>query len=100
MVDVRGDVLRPPHGTTPAAVKTNKVSAFVHQKGTGAASMIYRCLAIIVSIESYVKHTAKQNLGFLGKTHNGELNYFTFIFSSGYGSKYPIGINIAPLIYL
>ena len=27
MVDVRGDVLRPPHGTTPAAVKSNK-----HQK--------------------------------------------------------------------
>ena len=26
MVDVRGDVLRPPHGTTPAAVKTNKRS--------------------------------------------------------------------------
>ena len=24
MVDVRGDVLRPPHGTTPAAVKSNK----------------------------------------------------------------------------
>ena len=24
MVDVRGDVLRPPHGTTPAAVKTVK----------------------------------------------------------------------------
>ena len=23
MVDVRGDVLRPPHGTKPAAVKTN-----------------------------------------------------------------------------
>ena len=23
MVDVRGDVLRPPHGTTPAAVKSN-----------------------------------------------------------------------------
>ena len=23
MVDVRGDVLRPPHGTTPAAVKLN-----------------------------------------------------------------------------
>ena len=22
MVDVRGDVLRPPHGTTPAAVKS------------------------------------------------------------------------------
>ena len=24
MVDVRGDVLRLPHGTTPAAVKSNK----------------------------------------------------------------------------
>ena len=24
MVDVRRDVLRPPHGTTPAAVKSNK----------------------------------------------------------------------------
>ena len=24
MVDVRGDVLRPLHGTTPAAVKSNK----------------------------------------------------------------------------
>ena len=24
MVDVRGDVLRPPHGTTPAEVKSNK----------------------------------------------------------------------------
>ena len=23
MADVRGDVLRPPHGTTPAAVKLN-----------------------------------------------------------------------------
>ena len=23
MIDVRGDVLRPPHGTTPAAVKSN-----------------------------------------------------------------------------
>ena len=25
MVDVRGDALRPPHGTTPAAVKANKI---------------------------------------------------------------------------
>ena len=24
MIDVRGDVLRPPQGTTPAAVKANK----------------------------------------------------------------------------
>ena len=28
MVDVRGDVLRPPHGTTPAAVKANKIQKF------------------------------------------------------------------------
>ena len=28
MVDVRGDVLRPPHGTTPAAVKANKIQKY------------------------------------------------------------------------
>ena len=28
MVDVRGDVLRPPHGTTPAAVNANKNQKF------------------------------------------------------------------------
>ena len=28
MVDVRGDVLRPPQGTTPAAVKSNKNQLF------------------------------------------------------------------------
>ena len=44
MVDVRGDVLRPPHGTTPAAVKANKnhkMSSFksnenIHKKGDGS----------------------------------------------------------------
>ena len=30
MVDVRGDVLRPPHDTTPAAVKLNKNQKQVH----------------------------------------------------------------------
>ena len=30
MVDVRGDVLRPPHGTTPAAVKSNKNQKWDH----------------------------------------------------------------------
>ena len=29
MVDVRGDVFRPPHGTTPAAVKSNKNQKWV-----------------------------------------------------------------------
>ena len=44
MVDVRGDVLRPPHGTTPAAVKANKIqkmSSFesnenIHKKEYGS----------------------------------------------------------------
>ena len=44
MVDVRGDVLRPPHGTTPAAVKANKnhkMSSFksnenIHKKEDGS----------------------------------------------------------------
>ena len=46
MVDVRGDVLRPPHGTTPAAVKANKnhkMSSFksnenIHKKGESLTS--------------------------------------------------------------
>ena len=44
MVDVRGDVLRPPHGTTPAAVKLNKKSEMrsfkinenIHKKDGGS----------------------------------------------------------------
>ena len=44
MVDVRGDVLRPPHGTTPAAVKSNIKSAMrsfksnenIHKKEGGS----------------------------------------------------------------
>ena len=44
MVDVRGDVLRPPHGTTPAAVKSNiksemrsfKSSENIHKKEGGS----------------------------------------------------------------
>ena len=44
MVDVRGDVLRPPHCTTPAAVKANenkKMSSFrsneiIHKKEDGS----------------------------------------------------------------
>ena len=43
MVDVRGDVLRPPHGTTPAAVKSNiksemrsfKSNENIHKKESG-----------------------------------------------------------------
>ena len=44
MVDVRGDVLRPPHGTTPVAVKSNKKSEMrsfksienIHKKEDGS----------------------------------------------------------------
>ena len=44
MVDVRGDVLRPPHGTTPAAVKSNiksemrsfKSNEKIHKKAGGS----------------------------------------------------------------
>ena len=44
MVDVRGDVLQPPHCQTPAAVKTNKnkrISSFksnekIHKKEVGS----------------------------------------------------------------
>ena len=32
MVDVRGDVLRSPHGTTPAAVKANKIQKSIPLK--------------------------------------------------------------------
>ena len=46
MVDVRGDVLRPPHGTTPAAVKAikiQKLSSFksnenIHKREDGSGS--------------------------------------------------------------
>ena len=48
MVDVRGDVLRPPHGTTPAAVKSNiksemrsfKSNENIHKKEGGSKSDI------------------------------------------------------------
>ena len=33
MVDVRGDVLRPPHGTTPAAVKKCENTCALIDKG-------------------------------------------------------------------
>ena len=38
MVDVRGDVLRPPHGTTPAAVKANKIQKWVPLRAMNLSS--------------------------------------------------------------
>ena len=49
MVDVRRDVLRPPHGTTPAAVKSNKTSEMrsfksnenIHKKEGGSYYVVF-----------------------------------------------------------
>ena len=49
MVDVRGDVLRPPHGTTPAAMKSDiksemrsfKSNENIHRKEGGS-----KCLSV------------------------------------------------------
>ena len=41
MVDVRGDVLRPPHGTTPAAVKANKNQKWVHYTYSMISKNVY-----------------------------------------------------------
>ena len=71
MVDVRGDVLRPPHGTTPAAVKSNiksemrsfKSNDNIHKKEGGSYYVVSANKASSVTLqspgnESQRKHTA------------------------------------------
>ena len=71
MVDVRGDVLRPPHGRTPAAVKSNKnhkMRAFksnenIHKNEGGSYYVVSAKKASSVTLqspgnESQSKHTA------------------------------------------
>ena len=71
MVDVRGDVLRPPHGTTPAAVKSNiksemrsfKSNENIHKKEDGPYYVVSANKASSVALqppgnESQRKHTA------------------------------------------
>ena len=65
MVDVRGDVLRPPHGTTPAAVKSNKNQSNenIHKKEGGSYYVVSANKASSVTLqspgnESQMKHTA------------------------------------------
>ena len=71
MVDVRGDVLRPPHGTTPAAVKSNiksemrsfKSNENIHKKEGGSYYVVSANKASSVTLlspgnESQRKHTA------------------------------------------
>ena len=70
MVDVRGDVLRPPHGTTPAAVKSNiksetrsfKSNENIHKKEGGSYYVVSANKASSVTLlspdnESQKKHT-------------------------------------------
>ena len=58
MVDVRGDVLRPPHVTTPAAMKANKnkkMSSFksngnIHKKEHGSYYVVSANKALSVTL--------------------------------------------------
>ena len=60
MVDVRGDVLRPPHGTTPAAVKSNRKSEMrsfksnenIHKKEGGSYYVVSDNKASSVTLQS------------------------------------------------
>ena len=71
MVDVRGDVLRQPHGTTPAAVKSNiksemrsfKSNENIHKKEDGSYYVVSANKASSVTLlspdnERQRKHTA------------------------------------------
>ena len=71
MINVRGDVLWPPHGTTPAAVKSNKnkkmrsfkSSENIHKKEGGSYYVVSINKASSVTLqspgnESQRKHTA------------------------------------------
>ena len=60
MVDVRGDVLRPPHCTTPAAVKSNNNCFIAYANSKDAdqpprslmSAFVVRCLDSIISLVS------------------------------------------------
>ena len=60
MVDVRGDVLWPPHGTTPAAVKSNikpemrsfKSNENIHKKEGGSYYVVSANKASSVTLNS------------------------------------------------
>ena len=68
MVDVRGDVLRPPHGTTPAAVKSNiksemrsfKSNENIHKKEGGSY--------YVVSANSRVSRTFMESMCWFQQT--------------------------------
>ena len=55
MVDVRGDVLRPPHGTTPAAVQSNKNQKWV---------FVFYYLGVLGPLSSKSKNEIEPNIQF------------------------------------
>ena len=70
MVDVRGDVLRPPHGTTPAAVKSNiksEMRSFKSNENIQTLVKVLRIQACRYSKQSYIIHVIK-TLDKIGKT--------------------------------
>ena len=71
MVDVRGDVLRPPHGTTPAAVKSN-----INPK-----NLYHRALPVHRSVHEneYVHNAAINYRTAQLVEHTAETNQLTFI---------------------
>ena len=62
MVDVRGDVLRPPHGTTPAAVKVNKnlLRGFLNTHSRAVTKSDVR----IINVESSKPKSVTSNMMF------------------------------------
>ena len=73
MVDVRGDVLRPPHGTTPAAVKSNiksemrsfKSNENIHKKKGGSYYEVSANKASSVILQSPGNESQRKHIAIL-----------------------------------
>ena len=73
MVDVRGDVLRPPHGTTPAAVKSNiksemrsfKSNENIHKKEGGSYYVVSANKASSVTLLSPGNESQREHIAIL-----------------------------------
>ena len=81
MVDVRGDVLRSPHGTTPAAVKSNKKSEMrsfksnenIHKKEGGSYYVVSanKASSVVRNVQKVFTLFRKQAKGQSNKTSLG-----------------------------
>ena len=73
MVDVRGDVLRPPHGATPAAVKSNiksemrsfKSNENIHKKEDGSYYVVSANKASSVTLLSPDNERQRKHIAIL-----------------------------------